>query len=852
MGSSHTRRGSRAARRRPGAGGTWQQTACARSIDSLEDRLLLSASFATPSFILEGQATFASGSSRGTSPHVTPANSGPITPAQMQQAYGVNQILFGSVAGTGAGQTIAIVDAYNDPDIVSDASSFNTQFGLQQFNVSGGPSFKVLNQNGGTSLPGNSAVDGWDVEESLDVEWAHSIAPQANIILFEATSNSYGDLLAAVSTAADTPGVSAVSMSWGGGEFSGEQGLDSHFTTPSGHAGVTFVASTGDDGTPAGYPALSPNVVAVGGTALSIDSSGNYLGESAWSDGGGGISQFESQPSYQVGNVNGFSSTHRTVPDVSMDADPNTGVYVYDSYSGGWFQVGGTSLSSPMFAGLVAIANQGRALDGQSSLNGVSQTLPTLYSLPQSDFHDVTTGSNGTYSATAGYDLVTGRGTPIANLLVPALAGYTGSQPTSPPTISGPSSASVSENGSLAFSSAGADGISLSDSQAGSNSDTLALSVTNGTLTLASTSGLTIVSGANGSSAITVSGTLSNLNTAVNGLDYVPNSGFSGADSLSIALSDPGDSLSASHSVPISVKQAPTISAPATASVNQNTTLTFSSTKGNPITVVDTAAGIGAVQLTLTATNGKIKLSTMTGLTRLAGANSSATVTVQGSLTRINAALKGLVFTPTSGYAGSASIGLSVKDVADQLTGAATININVNSKPTFALPTAASLPENSSFTFSNAGSNAIGILDSAAGSGGNVQLTLSTGHGTLGLATTSSLSFTSGANNKGSMTIVGSLASILAALDGLTFTPKAKYVGSGSIKLTLKDLSDKLSSSASIALKITKVTSSSQPAAAVERGTIEGTSAFAGSDFLNDGSAYWQGVAAALEQLNRL
>ena len=278
----------------------------------------------------------------------------------MQQAYGVNQISFGGVTGNGAGQTIAIVDAYNDPDIVTDAGTFNTQFGLQQFNVSGGPTFKVVNENGGTSLPANSSTDGWDIEESLDVEWAHSIAPEANIILFEANSNSYNDLLTAVSTAADTTGVSVVSMSWGGGEFSGEQSIDSVFTTPAGHQGVTFTASTGDDGTPADYPALSPNVVAVGGTSLSIDSSGDYQGESAWSDTGGGISQLESQPTYQVGKVNGLSTTHRTVPDVAMDADPNTGVYVLDSFSGGWFQVGGTSLASPMFAGLVAIADQGR------------------------------------------------------------------------------------------------------------------------------------------------------------------------------------------------------------------------------------------------------------------------------------------------------------------------------------------------------------------------------------------------------------------------------------------------------------------------------------------------------------
>jgi hypothetical protein len=824
--------------------------------ESLEDRLLLSASFATPSFVIEGHGAIASGSSHvGGTPNVTPANSGPITPAQMRQAYGVNQISLGGVAGDGTGQTIAIVDAYNDPDIVSDASSFNTQFGLQQFNVTGGPTFKVLNENGGTSLPANSSVNGWDVEESLDVEWAHSIAPEANIILFEANSNSFSDLLQAVSTAANTTGVSVVSMSWSGGEFSTEASADFYFTTPSGHQGVTFLASTGDSGSPSGYPALSPDVVAVGGTTLSIDSSGNYLGESTWSGSGGGISSFESQPSYQTGKVNGTSSTHRTVPDVSMDADPNSGVYVLDTFSGGWFQVGGTSLSCPMFAGLVAIADQGRALQGQSSLDGATQTLPMLYGLPQSDFHDITTGGNGTYNATTGYDLVTGRGTPIANLLVPALAGSGVAQP---PGISAPTSASATENGSLTFSSAGGDAVTLSDSQAGANSDSLTLSVSSGTLTLASTGGLSVMAGANGSSSMTVSGTLTSLNAALSGLIYTPNSGYSGNDSLAISLSDPGDSLSASRSVAISVKAAPTITAPASARVNQNTTLAFSAAKGDPITVADTAAGAGSVQLTLTAAHGKVKFSTLSGLKVVTGANNSASVTVTGTVAKLNAALNGLVFTPTSGYAGAASIGLSIKDLGDQLIGSATINITVNSKPTFTMPVFASLAENTSLNFSSGGGNAIGIVDSGASGGGNVQLALSAGHGTLSLATTAGLSFTAGGNNKTSMTIVGSLSNILAALDGLTYTPTTKYAGSASIKLTAKDLTDNLSGPGTIALKVTKVApaKSAQQASpvhspAVEPGVIQGSSTFAGGNSAIDDANYWMGLGAAIELINR-
>jgi subtilase family serine protease len=351
--------------------------------DTLEERLLLSATplapkstiglTATPTFIIEGHdsAPGVGSTKPATSGNQQSGPVAPLTPAEMVAGYGVNQIMFGSVKGTGAGQTIAIVDAFLDPDIVSDAAAFSGQFGLPQFNVTGGPTFQVLNQDGGTSLANvqTQAPGGWDVEESLDVEWAHSMAPQANIVLFEANTNNYDDLLTAEQTAAAMPGVSVVSNSWGSSEFDGEQSFDSYFQTPAGHQGVTFFASTGDWSAPGIYPAYSPNVVAVGGTTLDLNASGTYEAESAWSGTGGGISVFEQQPGYQAGKVNGLSSTSRTIPDISLDADPQTGVYVLDSYFGGYLQVGGTSLSSPMMAGLVAVANQGRVLNGLTTLD---------------------------------------------------------------------------------------------------------------------------------------------------------------------------------------------------------------------------------------------------------------------------------------------------------------------------------------------------------------------------------------------------------------------------------------------------------------------------------------------------
>jgi hypothetical protein len=362
---------------------------------------------------------------------VSPA-AGAYLPVEIRDAYGVNDIYFNGVPGTGAGQTIALIEAYNDPDIITDANTFSTDYGLPMFNVAGGPSLQILNENGATNLPANGQAGTWDVEESLDVEWAHAIAPDANIVVFEANAPDSTDLNLAVMTAADTPGVSVVSMSYLSYQLidfaSGvnETSTDSLYTTPAGHQGVTFLAAAGDQGSPAvGYPAISPNVVAVGGTSLLVGTDNSYLGESVWSGGGGGLSLQEFQPGYQSGNVNGASSTVRTAPDVSMDSDPETGVIVIDSYYGGSLTVGGTSLATPMWAALIAIADQGLALRGQPSLDGASQTLPMLYALPSSDFHDITTGDNG-FPATVGYDLASGLGTPIANLLVPALAGFSG------------------------------------------------------------------------------------------------------------------------------------------------------------------------------------------------------------------------------------------------------------------------------------------------------------------------------------------------------------------------------------------------------------------------------------------
>jgi hypothetical protein len=415
-------------------------------VERLESRQLLSlstAGFAVPLYV---------GTYAGTS--VEPlSTAGPTgySPQQIRQAYGFDNITFqnGTITGNGAGTTIAIVDAYDDPTIANDLRQFDRQYGLTD------PIFTKVNQWGSaTSLP--AANHGWATEIALDVEWAHAIAPGANILLVEANSNSMGDLLTAVNYARSAPGVVAVSMSWGGGEFAAETSVDSYFTTPAGHIGVTFLAASGDSGAPVDFPAVSPNVLAVGGTTLNLDASGNYRGESGWSGSGGGTSSYESQPGYQDSVVTQTGSA-RTNPDVAYDADPNTGFSVYDSYnnplSAPWGQWGGTSDAAPQWAGLIAIADQGLMLAGQGSLDGATQLLPKLYALPSSDFHDVTGGSSlghPAYAAGTGYDLVTGRGSPRADLIVAALVGVpaaSGSLAGSTYTSSSPASSAISTPG---------------------------------------------------------------------------------------------------------------------------------------------------------------------------------------------------------------------------------------------------------------------------------------------------------------------------------------------------------------------------------------------------------------------
>lgn len=370
--------------------------------------------FASTTYVVKQLGHLANGK-----PQVTSTTPTGLPPSAIQSVYNLSGLSPSS--GAGAGQIIAIVDAFHDPNALSDLNTFNAQYGYAQLSTctslsQSGPCFEQVFAQG--SKPRVNA--GWVLEESLDIEWAHAEAPAAKIVLVEAASNSNSNLFGAV-VSANNLGAKVVSMSWGGGESSGETSTDSDFT----HAGTFYTASSGDSGHGVIYPSSSPNIIAVGGTTLNGCSGTrcSFTSETTWSGSGGGISAVESLPAYQsgyTGPVSGASSISaltggkRGVPDVSFEANPNTGVSVFDSTAdngqSGWFTIGGTSVGAPNWAGILAAA----AAAGSTALQGLSKIYSGGFS---TNLRDVTSGTNGTCgtdcTAGTGYDLVTGLGSPI-------------------------------------------------------------------------------------------------------------------------------------------------------------------------------------------------------------------------------------------------------------------------------------------------------------------------------------------------------------------------------------------------------------------------------------------------------
>ena len=339
-----------------------------------------------------------------------------LTPGQVRRAYG-----FELIPNHGAGQTIAVVEAFGDPQIEKDLATFDQTFNLPPCTTSNG-CLRIVTTTGNNLKTSQL----WSLETSLDVEWAHAIAPDAQILVVESPDAVLTDMLQAVDFAV-TQGATVVSMSWGGMEFPGETALDAHFSVGAAQH-VSFVAAAGDFGSGVIYPAASPYVLAVGGTKLSLnDTQGTYGGETAWSGSGGGISTAEPEPDYQSAFPIPFRG--RGNPDVAYNANPDTGFSVFathkDGFQGfnGWVPVGGTSAGAPQWAAFLAIA---RSMGFSPASPG--ETNSAIYSAAKAsystNFYDILKGSNGTCAvctATSGYDYVTGIGSPQAQNLASAL-----------------------------------------------------------------------------------------------------------------------------------------------------------------------------------------------------------------------------------------------------------------------------------------------------------------------------------------------------------------------------------------------------------------------------------------------
>ncbi len=300
---------------------------------------------------------------------------------------------------SGGAGTIAIIGAYNSSSVEADLNVFSKQFNLPPCTIKNG-CFEIHKMS--SSIKPNS---GWATETALDTQWAHAIAPNAKILLVETKSASGKDLLAGVSYAKNRNGVVSISMSWGGPEFSGENKLDSYFQSSK---GAVFFASSGDNGNGVEWPAVSPNVIGVGGTTFHFGVDGNLTSETAWSGSGGGISNFVPLPSFQLLLKLKSFGTKRAVPDVSFGADPSPGFSIYHN---GWLSVGGTSAGAPQWAAIHAL---GKNFSNTSLYHDAVGKKYASY------FRDIIRGVNGDCGNQCqtgkSYDTVTGLGSPLTTL----------------------------------------------------------------------------------------------------------------------------------------------------------------------------------------------------------------------------------------------------------------------------------------------------------------------------------------------------------------------------------------------------------------------------------------------------
>jgi subtilase family serine protease len=448
------------------------------------------------------------------SPAGTIGNSGAYDPAYLESAYNAPS------SSAGAGQTVAIVDAYDDPRAESDLAYYRSYFHLSACTTANG-CFRKVNQNGQqSSYPRADA--GWAQEIALDLDMVSAICPSCHILLVEASDSSLVNLGTAVNRAVSL-GASAVSNSYGGSEYGGETSDTAAYYT---HPGVPIVVASGDSGYGAEYPAASKAVIAVGGTTLNqtTNTGTRSATETAWSGAGSGCSAFEPKPAWQSDT----GCARRTIADASAVADPNTGVWMYDVYgTGGWGIFGGTSVATPIISSIYAMA-----------ANTSSTPASSLYASGAS-LNDVVSGSNGSCSpeylctAVAGYDGPTGNGTPNGT------AAFASGPPPPPTTPSAPQNLTASPGNNSVK-------LSWSAPSSNGNSPISGYSVYRGTSP-----------GGEGATAVgTTGGTTTTYadTTAVNGTTYFYTVTASNAASFT---SQPSNEASATPAVATTVASAP-------------------------------------------------------------------------------------------------------------------------------------------------------------------------------------------------------------------------------------------------------------------------------------------------------
>ena len=427
------------------------------------------------------KARIASASGSSAAPESTTIIGAVHTPAQIRAAYGLAALpaagatlTAAAAAALGAGQTIYLIDAYHDATALSDLNAFSARFGLPTcanvaiattaaLPLAKPPSsctFSVVHSTTlGTMTATVPAYNGtWVPESKLDVQWAHAIAPLARIVLIEMPGAMSNNILDA-NTLAGKLGAGVVSMSFGSSEASWASTVDYKFAA----AGMTYVAAAGDSGSQVLWPAVSPNVVAVGGTSLNWSGTGTRY-EAAWTYGGGGMSAYEALPAWQSGvtPAGGGALVRRAVPDVAFNANPMTGEYVALTLPGAatvWSSYGGTSIAAPQWAGVIAVANAVRVANAKTMLGDIHTLLyksiaavPGTYAAAMGDVVDGTNGTCLTCRAGAGFDQATGWGTPNSAQLLNVLTGVAATPAAAPvnhaPTLA---ASSLSEKAGVKF-----------------------------------------------------------------------------------------------------------------------------------------------------------------------------------------------------------------------------------------------------------------------------------------------------------------------------------------------------------------------------------------------------------------